>query len=268
MSFGKLIFNKKVGDTDIHIYEQSGIRYLTFGDDAIQSATDMLHPNILHLPVQRAFFSPLLFTPEPEDILLLGYGAGSIPHYLDHTRPDIHCLSIEKQQQLIQLAKSYFTVKQDTARHSQNNTIIGDAKDVIFTLKKQYGLIIVDITENHWTPDWVFNSDTLHQLKSILTETGALVINIITRNTETFKALAWSARQVFKQSTAFLQLPENENTLLLALKHNINHLNEANDKQREDFNAHIMRLKVEWGFEFDMYYDNLITINPKGSGII
>jgi len=63
----------------IAVSEERGVRRLHIGGDAIQSAMRLSAPDTLELEYTRAMMAFLLFCPKPQDVLMVGLGAGSIP---------------------------------------------------------------------------------------------------------------------------------------------------------------------------------------------
>ena len=80
--------------------------------------TRMWLPNPLfgHFEYTEYFQMPLLFSPKPQRMLLMGLGSGSMVRAFQHYYPDIHLDTVELDPKVAQVAKQFFHVK-ETAKH-------------------------------------------------------------------------------------------------------------------------------------------------------
>lgn len=88
----------------------------------------------------------------PEKILLLGMGAGTMLHFLKRSIPNenLHITSVEIDEEIINLSKKYF----DLDEIKNHKIIISDAKDVVENPKKydlnfSFDCVIVDTYQGH-----------------------------------------------------------------------------------------------------------------------
>src|SRR3990170_8224255 len=79
----------------IAVSEERGVRMLHIGGNAVQSAMRLSAPDALELDYTRAMMAFLLFFPAPQDLLMVGLGAGSIPRFMRARMPDARVTVVE-----------------------------------------------------------------------------------------------------------------------------------------------------------------------------
>lgn len=106
------------GGSGIEISEDGGVRLLHVGGQAIQSAIRLGSPDTLELDYTRAMMAFLLFLPEPEDILMIGLGGGSIARFVRRRMATSRITVIEIRAEVIEAARRYFQLPPDDDRLS------------------------------------------------------------------------------------------------------------------------------------------------------
>ena len=73
----------------VHLSEQNGVRSLHLGNSMVQSAMRLAVPNQLELAYTRCMMGFMLFHPQPENILMIGFGGRLLGEIcLSRTAPD------------------------------------------------------------------------------------------------------------------------------------------------------------------------------------
>jgi spermidine synthase len=244
---------------NIDVFEKDNLRWLSFGDEGIQSIIDLDDPGSLHSPVYRAMLAVLLFIPTPERVLLLGTGGGVLARYFHHRQTAIHGIAVEISSAIVDIARQFFefpTLDQGW------QTVISDAQDYICQSKQHYDLIVLDIADHGSSPAWMFEPGFLEHCRKRLEEDGGvLVLNIIPENVEQITQALWNIRQAFDQTTVCISVPEHKNILVFAFNGIPQYCNRSTLDQR------VPTLKKQWGLEFDQFLMRMKAINPRGSGI-
>jgi spermidine synthase len=253
-----LIHHQKDRGMTVDVFEKDNLRWLSFGDNSIQSIIDLDDPGSLHSPVYRAMLAVLLFTPTPERVLLLGTGGGVLARYFHHRQTAIQGDAVEISGVVAEIARQFFDFP---AQDQGWRTVISDAQEYIYQSEQHYDLVFLDIAEKELSPSWVFEPDFLDHCRKRLGEEGALVLNIIPKDAEFFSKALWNIRQAFDLYTVCLSVPEHKNILVFAFNGLPQYSNISILDQR------VPTLVEQWGMEFDQFLMRMKEVNPRGSGV-
>lgn len=103
------------GGETIEVVEERGMRVLHLGSHAIQSAMRMTRPWDLELAYTRAMMGFLMFNAEPQKVLMIGLGGGSLAKFLRKQRPQSHVTAVEIDPRVIAAARAHFELPPDDA---------------------------------------------------------------------------------------------------------------------------------------------------------
>ena len=108
--------------------------------------------------------------PAGSDVLLLGFGGGSVASEL--TRLDLNIDAIEIDKRMYQLSEDYF-------RFDSKNTnfIVDDARHYLKTAKKKYDVIIFDMIKGEVQPPYALTKESFKEGLDILKPGGLLLVN-------------------------------------------------------------------------------------------
>src|SRR5690606_28313210 len=90
---------------------------MSFDDVSLQSRMRLDDPNALDLDYSRVMMAFLLLQPQPESILVIGLGGGSLPKYCRQHLPAAHITVVENNPAVI-AARDTFQVPPDDERFS------------------------------------------------------------------------------------------------------------------------------------------------------
>ena len=111
-----------------------------------------------------------------QDILVLGFGLGSIPLILQNTYGiKANYTGIELDENVLHLFETYNAGKINASLQ----LICADAKIFATTCQEKYRLICSDIFLDNITPAAFWEEDYLHQLSEMLDSEGALLFNTL-----------------------------------------------------------------------------------------
>lgn len=147
----------------------------------------LIEPNydFLTFECQRAFLISLAFNPipiladEPSKVLILGAGGCVLPSFLFKHFENLQIITIDLNSELIDICKRFFGVPND----SRLEITIQDALEYVNNASDTYDFIMLDICvaiPGESTPPLRFiDHDFLVKLKSLLSNTGILALNLI-----------------------------------------------------------------------------------------
>jgi len=114
-----------------------------------------------------------------QHILVLGVAGGSVIKTL---REEMHfknkITGVEIDPVVIKVAEKYFGLK----KYQKVSIIIADANDFVSNTNQIFDLIIIDIFEDCFMPDFLYTSDFISHTKNILKPKGYILFNTIILN--------------------------------------------------------------------------------------
>jgi len=255
---GQLIYRDDSSDFPIEIREAPPLRWLEFGDGAIQSVIDLQRPERLPSAVARAMLAGLLFVSAPRRMLILGGGGGALPRYLHHRAPRCEGTVVERSAAVARLARRFFAFP---GEGSKWRLLEADARDFVRVTRERYDMVMMDIAEGLDSPGWLAKGDFLHHCRERLDAQGVLVINLIVDDAAGFALTLSRIREGFGRRTLCLSVPGHRNVVVFAFN--------APPRYREPgpLRQRIPTLKHRWGLEFDEFLQRMRAENPEGSGV-
>ncbi|MFC1739385.1 spermidine synthase [Planctomycetota bacterium] len=227
--FGQLIYKKNSLYHRIFVYQQGPVVSLRFGKQAgVQVQSQVNLNNLRHhmLEYTTLSFCGLLYTPEPEKMLVLGLGGGVIPREMHHYLPELEIDVAEIDPEIPVIAKRFFGF------HENDNLKVHIADGRMF-IKKQlqqepvpkYDIVILDAFNSDYIPFHLMTKEFLDQVKGVLAEDGVVIANVFYSNRlfdaeiKTFLAV-FGRCQVFAgvHSTNAMLAAPGPNTPTLTLK--------------------------------------------------
>ncbi len=110
---GILVFS----DTDqfgpVEVVDTKSIRTLYLGSSVEQSACDLTDPYSLVFEYQRLMMLSLLFSPDPQRVLFLGLGGGSMATFLHNCFPQCGIDVVERSALIVDVAHKFFQFPKD-----------------------------------------------------------------------------------------------------------------------------------------------------------
>jgi spermidine synthase len=166
-------------DYSIDIREKDGVRSLHFESHWTQGAMRITHPSDLVLEYTRTMMASLLMRVEkdfPQNVLLIGLGAGSLTKFLYQHYPTASLTIVEIDPRVIDVARKHFELPDDPIRLK---IVIGDGVEYMAFTNQTYDLIIIDGFNDHAHPGEL-NSFSFYQACRLrLNKLGILVVNLI-----------------------------------------------------------------------------------------
>lgn len=216
---------------EIRVAERGLIRFLYFGHDTQQSATLRGHPQALILRYAQAMSLVLLFNPQPQRVLILGLGGGSLVNFLLAYFPNTIVDVIELRSEVIEVAHTYFDVPR---YHPRVNITQGDAhRELHDHPPGAWDIILSDAFDADGPAAGMGSVGHARRVRRALTPTGVACFNLWNRAQDDFPAAHQTITDVFKGHTVQYTLGiENSNALILGLPTHSNHLNHLSLDER------------------------------------
>jgi len=104
----KRLFEGRRGGWPVQVFEKNERRELRFGNHIVQSAYTPSAPDVLALEYVRAMLAGVLFMPDPEQVLHLGLGGGSLARFLHDHWPNLRQRVVEINPDVIEASFRFF----------------------------------------------------------------------------------------------------------------------------------------------------------------
>lgn len=175
----KTIHSERSLYRNILVEENDGLRCLKFNVKSTktqQSCMLVKQPKQLVFNYTKMLFSSLLINPNPERILIIGLGGGSMSNALHEIFPSASITNVEIDPAVIKVARSYFNF----IENQQVTSIVQDGRIFVkrAALKKQqYDWIILDAFNGDYIPEHLMTKEFLQETKNLLSTNGVLAAN-------------------------------------------------------------------------------------------
>jgi spermidine synthase len=158
----------------VYVSEKAGVRTLHIGSDTVQSSMRLARPNALELAYTRTMMAFLLFTDEPQRVLMIGLGGGSLAKFIYHEFPAAHVTAVEINPRVAAIAREFFCLPSEGERF---RVVLEDG---INHLKERPGadVILVDGYDAESQVESLTTREFYRDCAIALAGRGALVVNL------------------------------------------------------------------------------------------
>ena len=175
----KILYEERSLYTRLIVDDTGSIRCLKFTlvrENSRQTCIDRNNPQRLVFDYAKMTLSALLLKPDPERILIIGLGGGTLPKALRDILPLAVIDTVEIDEAVVRVAKQFFGFVED----KQNRVYVQDAR--VFGKRaalrgEQYGLIILDAFDGEYIPEHLMTAEFLSEMRGLLSNDGVLVAN-------------------------------------------------------------------------------------------
>ncbi len=145
-------------------------------DQRNQTCMDRKAPRKMVFPYAKMMMMSLLMVPEPERILIVGLGGGTLPVALNELYPEAQIDSVEIDPAVLKVAETYFGFQEK----ENMRVILRDAR--VFTKRalaagEQYDLIMLDAFNGDYIPEHLMTQEYLEETRGLLSEGGVVAAN-------------------------------------------------------------------------------------------
>lgn len=197
----------------VEVFEKSGGLALALGSETLQSLMDTREPTRLMLEYTRAMMGGLLWG-EPQRVLHLGLGGGSMLRFLRHYFPAMQHTVVELDADVIEAAHEHFLIP----RTADNLRIIqGDGVEFVQSSEAYFDWILVDAFDAWQMVADMAREPFLHDCRQLLNPRGVLTLNFW-RSDPHFAQRCRVVSHVFSRRVLKLPATPKGNVAMLAFK--------------------------------------------------
>lgn len=209
--FGDALYTSVSDVRYIEIRQLNRIRWMHFGDDAVQGCMSLDTPHQLLLSYTQAMLASFLFVDPPQRLLNLGLGCGSFDRFFKTMLPALKVDSVDHCEHVIELAKRYFKV-------AKNSSVVCETAEVFVAASPLvYDVIFCDLHVGNAHPDCLFDAGFYGNCYKRLSEQGVMAINLLLTDEKKMLVLLQAVREHF-DTLVLMAVPDHKNTILFAIK--------------------------------------------------
>src|SRR3546814_467511 len=136
------------------VYDEAGVRCMSFNsmdDTGRQTCFQLTDPDKMVFEYTRMMASALLVQPDPENILVIGLGGGTLPTALAGILPDTVIDSVEIDPAVLRVAKTYF----DYQPGPRQRVFVEDGRQFIERAVREgaiYDMVMLDAFDVDYIP--------------------------------------------------------------------------------------------------------------------
>jgi spermidine synthase len=239
-------------DASVEISEQDGIRYLHLGSSTIQSGMRVNEPDELVLAYTRSMMAFLLFVPEPQRVVSVGLGGGSVNKWIYRHLPQAEQVAIELNPRVIAVARRYFQVPADDARL---RVIQADGASWVAQYPDSADVILVDGYDGESHVEELATAEFYAAAARSLRRDGALAVNLWGSDRR-FDEYVRRIEAAFEGQVACVPALQKGNIIVLAFRRRPLLLRWDELRERAKL------LEARHGLEFVRFVEGLKRLNP------
>lgn len=202
--------------SSIELSEQDGVRSLHLGGTMVQSAMKLSAPNDLELAYTQYMMGFLLFHPEPENILMIGLGGGSLAKFVYHQMPQTKTTVVEINPQVVTAARNYFYLPEDD---NQLQIIIADGGTYLANHPAGTDILMIDGFDDGCQIPSLCEQAFYNLVHQVLNKNGILVVNLLSRDKEVMNYLK-RIENSFNGQVVTMMSEARGNLIVFAFKNN------------------------------------------------
>lgn len=181
----KVVHTEPSAFSPIVIYEERGERCMNFGSvDAVgrQTCIDLESPDRMVFGYTRMMMSALFVKPDPENVLIIGLGGGTLSSALGQVLPDAVIDTVEIDPAVVQVASEHFGYRQS----DRQRVFLEDGRAFIERTHREgrrYDMVMLDAFDVNYIPPHLLTQEFLQHVRAILEPDGVLVANTFSEST-------------------------------------------------------------------------------------
>ncbi len=219
---GLVVHQSQSDDGVIEVVDLGDLRSLHFGTFPRQSSMSLRQPYALQLSYTEAMMSALIINPNPQRVLVVGLGGGSLVKFLLHHYPNCQIDVVEYRQDVVNVAHTYFNVPRDEPRL---NIHIGDGylfvQQRYFNSAELYDMMLIDAYDHVGMAASVGVQAFFDACAGLLDAHGVMSINLWGSDRPHFNQTMARINQSFEGRTMILPVENKGNVISLAMMQTI-----------------------------------------------
>lgn len=212
----KLLFRQFWRGQLIEVIREGPYRSLRFDSHLVQSRMLEDDPDRLVLNYSRHIIASLLFLPQPpQNILMIGLGAGSLVRFFLKHCPAARITVVEYNECIPPLAHKFFAMPKDP----RVTIVIDDGARYIVNAKpdqESYDLIIVDAFDQSGMAQSVYSDIFFSAAKQLLSHNGVMTVNMTKGNHQFFDYALEMLSNCFAEGLLRLNVDQTNNEIVFA----------------------------------------------------
>jgi spermidine synthase len=200
----QVILKKSWQNRELLVIDEAGYRSLYFDNHLTQSRILLANPLWLVLPYTRHMLAALLFNPDPQQILMIGLGGGSLAKFLLHYFPACHLEAVDANPEIAAIAHELFFLPADP----RLTLLCADGATRLTTLaaqQRRFDLILIDAFDHDGMAPSIYSDSFLIAIQEILTENGVVAFNMNRAETTAYRQVSAQIQERF--ACAIYRLP-------------------------------------------------------------
>ena len=152
------------------------MKFTLVRSDSNQSCKDLNAPKRLVFAYARMTMTALLFNRQPQKILIVGLGGGTLPEAFFELLANVKIDIVEIDPAVIKVAKEYFLFEDN----EHKRVIAQDARVFIkraILQSTEYDLVILDAFNGDYIPEHLMTKEFLLEVQNVLSRDGVLIAN-------------------------------------------------------------------------------------------
>jgi len=225
---GTKLYSKMTKSGHLEVREDAGLRWMHYNNGSVETVMSLSEPSNPVLAYAQAMMSFLLFQQQPEHILNLGLGGGSIIRFCDKFLPTSAITTVEINPDVVDVCQLYFHTETNGS-----NIIIDDGEHYVSTFasanstrsKKSilhrnqgYDTVLIDLFHEQGMASCVNNQSFYDDCFGCLNPSGVLALNLIVDDTDKMTELLGRVWKSFSGKVICFSLDNCSNIIVLAFR--------------------------------------------------
>jgi spermidine synthase len=239
----KVLYEKASAYNKIKVIEDDqGLRTLRFDpDDASQSVVKLGDPDHVELPYAQAMPVGLALVDQPQRVLIIGLGGGTIPSFLRKHYPRTTIDIVDIDPDVVDVAKRFFGFQEDANMH----VCVKDGRRFIEECRNPYDMIFLDAYGAENIPYMLTTKEFLQAVRRAVTPKGVVLGNVWTGDSNPlYDSMIRTYQNVFDELYV-IDVEDSGNRIFIALPR-------KDRLTRDDLARQASKVSREQHFRFDL----------------
>jgi spermidine synthase len=211
----KVLYDKPSQYNNIIVTEDdNGLRVLRFErNGARQSIAKPGDPAYLGFAYTKVAFVGLALSPEPQRIMIVGVGGGTMPMFLRHYYRNATIDAVDIDPDVVHVAREYFGFREDPKLRAH----VRDGRQFVEAVRDPYDVIFLDAFGTSSVPPHLTTVEFMQAVRRAVKPDGVVVGNIWGRQMNPlYDSMVRTYQEVFDE-LYILEVPGTTNRIMLAL---------------------------------------------------